>query len=251
MKARIAWLLVLCALALAVSSAVAQENLQYQRRGNRNEGIKPKPVAGYDIELLSARVDDRADLANLGAMLAFRFFLKERADVYPLVRELEDKHNYVLDNVQPSKPWRVGYGNVFEWPTSVVLARLSSVKPSDLGIVVRLVRATPSVEESVAPVVFYQSPAPPAVYGYLFSFRLRDDAAITARIFRDGEDREVFSQRFSRQSGGRPFTVKWDFANVAVPEGRYRVVLTGYFLDSNKPIQQTVKFYHKPEIRRR
>lgn len=40
-----------------VSAASAQVELQYQNRGNRYEGIKPKPVSGVDIELISARVD--------------------------------------------------------------------------------------------------------------------------------------------------------------------------------------------------
>jgi hypothetical protein len=251
MKPRTLGLLVLCALAFVANSAVAQESLQYQRRGNRNEGIKPRPVSGYDVELLSARVDHREDMSKLGAMLGFRFFLKERTDVYPLVREMDYQHDYVLDNVQPGKAWQAGYGNVFEWPTAVVLGRLGEFKPSDLGIVVRLGRPTPSVDENVAPVVFYQSVVQPRVNGYLFTFSLRDDGAVTARIFRDGEDKDVFTQKFSRQSGGRPFTVKWDLADDAMPEGRYRVVLTGYFFDSNKPIQQTVRFYHQPVIRLR
>lgn len=248
MKPTRVWPLVLCALALAGNSAVAQQDLQYQRRGNRSEGIKPRPVSGYDAELLSARVDHQEDMSKLGATLAFKFFLKDRADVYPLVRELEYKHSYVLDNVQPGTTWRAGHWNVFEWPTGVVLGRLSGFKPADLGIVVRLGKVTPSVDENVAPVLFYQTAAVPVVSGYLFTFSLRDEGAVTARIFREGEDKEVFTQRFSRQSGGRPFTVKWSFAKAAMPEGRYRVVLTGYFLDNNKPIQQTVRFYHQPAI---
>jgi hypothetical protein len=75
MKARALSLLVLCALALAVSPAVGQQDVQYQRRGNRSEGIKPKPVSGYDVELLSALVDTQEDMSRLGPTLGFRFFL--------------------------------------------------------------------------------------------------------------------------------------------------------------------------------
>ena len=35
----------------------AQRDLQYQKRGDRYEGIKPKPVSGYDIELISVLAD--------------------------------------------------------------------------------------------------------------------------------------------------------------------------------------------------
>jgi hypothetical protein len=249
MKPRVLGLLFLCALTLIAHPAPAQDDLQYQRRGNRNEGLKPRPVSGYDVELLSARVDHPEDMSRLGATLAFRFFLKERTEVYPLVRELEYKYDYVLDKVQPGKAWQVGFGNVFEWPTAVVLGRIGELKPSDLGIVVRLGRPTPSVDEQVAPIVFYQSVLQPKVNGYLFTFSLRDDGAVTAKIFREGDDKDVFTQRFSRVSGGRPFTVKWNLVSAAVPEGRYRLVLMGYFLDSNRPIQQTVRFYHQPNVR--
>lgn len=247
MKARALSLLVLCALALAVNPVVAGQDVQYQRRGNRSEGIKPKPVSGYDVELLSALVDTQEDMSGLGPTLGFRFFLKEPDGVYPLVKELESKHYYVLDNVQPATPWQVGYGNVFEWPTAVVLGRLSALKPSDLGVVVRLGKATSSVDENVAPAMYYQSKAAAGMKGYLFTFSLRDDGNVIAKVFREGQDTEVFIQRQARQPGGRPFTVKWDLADAKVPEGRYRVVLSGYFLASNKPIQQTVRFYHQPD----
>jgi hypothetical protein len=248
MKARTLWFLMLCAQVVGVNPAVAQQDIQYQRRGNRNEGIKPRPISGYDIELLSALVDTHEDMSRLGPMLGFRFFIEEPADVFPLVRELEYKHYYVLDNVQPGISWQVRSWNLFEWPTAVVLGRLSGFRPSDLGIVVRLGRATASVNEHVAPAVFYQSSTPPTVTGYLFTFRLRDEAAVIARVFREGQDTDVFSQRIARQSAGRPFVVKWDLADRKMSEGRYRVVLSGYFLGSNKPIQQTVRFYHQPAI---
>ena len=35
----------------------AQLDLQYQQRGDRYEGVKPKPVSGYDIELISVLAD--------------------------------------------------------------------------------------------------------------------------------------------------------------------------------------------------
>jgi hypothetical protein len=248
MKARALSLLVPCALALAMTPVMAGQDIQYQRRGNRSEGIKPKPVSGYDVELLSALVDTQEDMSRFGPTLGFRFFLKEPVGVYPLVKELETKHYYVLDNVQPATPWRVGYGNVFEWPTDVVLARLSGFKPSELGVVVRLGKATPSVDENVAPAIFYQSKPAGRIRGYLFTFSLRDDGNVTAKVFREGQETEVFSQRQARQSRDRPFTVNWALANAAVPEGRYRLVLSGYFLATNKPIQQTVRFYHRPEV---
>ena len=251
MNARALWFFILCTLVVALMPALAQQDIQYQRRGNRNEGIRPKPVSGYDVELLSALVDTREDMSRLDAMLGFRFYLNEPVAVHPLVRDLEFKHYYALDNVQPATPWQVGRVNVFEWPTGVVLARLGAFKPSDLGIIVRLGKATASVDEHVAPAVFYQSRPPARATCYLFTFTLREDGAVTAKVFREGQDTEVFSQRIARQLGGRPFVVKWDLAKGEVSEGRYRMVLSGYFLGNNKPIQQTVRFYHQADIDKR
>ena len=150
MKARTLWLLVQCTLALGLNPAVAQQDLQYQRRGNRSEGIKSKPVSGYDVELLSALVDTQEDMSKLGATIGFRFFLKDpAAGVYPLVRELELRNTITFwTTLQPGTAWQVGYGNVFEWPTGVVLGRLDAFKPSDLGIVVRLGKATASIDKT-------------------------------------------------------------------------------------------------------
>jgi hypothetical protein len=241
------WVVALCALTLGVEAAVAQDDLQYQRRNNRNEGIKPKPVSGYAVELLSARVDYQEDMSGRAGKLAFRFFLERPTSVHAVVRELEYKHYYWLDNIQPTTPWQAGYGNVFEWPTRDVIGRLEGFNPSELGIVVRLGKATPSLVENVAPVVFYQSGVPPRAKGYIFIFRLREDGNVTATIFRDGVEQPLARQHFSRQSGGRPFAVKWD-PKTEMPEGPYRVVLKGYALDTNDEINQTVTFYHQPAI---
>ncbi len=238
----------LYALLVLTYPALGQDDLQYQRRANRYEGIRPKPVSGYDVELLSARVDHKEEITKLGERLALKFYLKEPADVHLFVRELEYKHYYWLDKVQPVSPWKVGYGNVFEWPTGDVLGQLKDFKLSELGVVARLGKPAPSVIEKVAPVVFYQSQLPSKTKGYLFTFRLREDGKVTATIFKEGAGAGLAKQTFARQAGGRPFTVKWDLSGINVPEVFYRVVLKGYFLDTNEPISQTVSFYHQPHI---
>ncbi len=244
---KIAHALAFC-LALVFALAWAQDELQYQRRSNRFEGIKPKPVSGYDVELLSARVDHKEDWTKLGERLGLKFFLKERAEVFLFVRELEYKHYYWLDKVEPRAPWKVGYDNVFEWPTKDVLSQLKDFRPTELGVIARLGKFGPSVLEKVAPVVFYQSKLPARAQGYLFTFRLREDGKVTAMIFKEGGDTPLVTQTFKQQPGGRPFTVKWDLSEAPAPEGAYRVVLKGYFRDTNEAISQTVSFYHQPII---
>jgi hypothetical protein len=46
-----------------------------------------------------------------------------------------------------------------------------------------------------------------------------------------------------------PFTFKWDVTTPAAPEGAYKLVLSGYLLDTNQKISQVVQFYHRPLIR--
>src|SRR5450631_2909365 len=79
-------------MSFASVAAQAQEDLQYQKRANRYEGIKPKPVSGFDIELLSARVDFSDDPEKLGERFHARFFLERPAEVHIVVRELDYKH---------------------------------------------------------------------------------------------------------------------------------------------------------------
>ena len=43
----------------------ADSNLDYQNRGDRFEGIRSKPVSGYDIELISVLVDYQEPAAQL------------------------------------------------------------------------------------------------------------------------------------------------------------------------------------------
>jgi hypothetical protein len=52
------------------SYALPDARLQYQDRGNRHEGIRPKPVSGYDIELISVRVDYKEESEQMPDHLA-------------------------------------------------------------------------------------------------------------------------------------------------------------------------------------
>ena len=227
--------------------ASAQEELRYQRRADRFEGIKPKPVSGFDIELLSALVDYRDKPERLGERFHIRFFLPRSEEVYIVVRELDYRHYYWLDRVKPSTGWKAGFDNVFDWPTSDVLKPLG-VQISELGVVARLKRERPSAIENVAPVMFYQSQFPTRVPGYVFHFRLREDAKIRGAIYREAGGDPIVSLDLGRQRGGRPFWVKWDATSVPAPEGVYRLVVSGYLLSSNDPVSQVVEFYHRPQI---
>jgi hypothetical protein len=226
---------------------VGETSLEYQNRGNRYEGVKPKPVSGYDIELISAIVDYKEEVVQLPERLKVQFYLKQPSKVYLTVREFDYTYYYWMDRVQPAQPWRLGFDNAFDWPTREVIQPLGHITMYDLGVVARLDKLEPSKSELVAPVIFYHSHIPTVIQGYLFTFKTSGDARLTCAVYKEGESEPLFTQSLQRQRGGRSFTVRWDSAQVG--QGSYRLVLRGYFLETNMPIDQTVTFYHQPNVR--
>jgi len=230
------------------ATAIAQDELLYQKRANRYEGIKPKPVSGFDIELLAAQIDYREPTSAWGDRLRARFFLDQPRPVYLVVRELDYKYFYWLDKVEPKEPWRAGFGNVFEWPTNEVLKQLRGIQPYDLGAVARLDKPTPSADENVAPVLLYQSQPPQAAGAYVFYFRLREDAALKASIYAEGDaEQPIYAQDLGRLPAERPLAVRWT-TTAMTHAGKYRLVLKGHLLSTNDPIVQVVRFYHQPKL---
>jgi len=230
------------------SSVRAQDELQYQRRGNYYEGIKPKPVSGFDIELLSARIDYSDRAQRLADRFRLRFFLERPSAVSITIRELDYRHFYWLDRIQPSTPWKAGFGNVFQWHTDAVVRQLGDLRISDLAVVARLDRKNPGALEKVAPVVLYQSQHPERVNGYVFDFKLREEAKVKAAVYAATGGDALAYRELGREPGGRPFSFRWDVSDPPVPEGWYKLVLSGYLLATNDPVSQVVEFYHRPRI---
>ncbi len=230
--------------------ALAEMHLQYQDRGGRYEGIKPKPVSGYDIELISVVVDYKDEVRRMPDRFKVKFFLqpplKDPSKVYLTVRELDYKYYYWLDKVQPPpNSWRPGFDNVFEWPTQDVIQQLDDIKMYDLGVVIRLDKSIPSWSERVAPAILYHYQFPVTIKGYKFTFKTNSDAHLKCSVYKEKE--LVFTQVFPKKRGGRPFVVRWDSSNAV--EGSYSLVVKGFFLDTNDPIDQIVNFYHQPVVK--
>lgn len=230
-----------------ISIAAAQSGLQYQNRGNRHEGIKPKPVSGYDIELISAKINYQEETDQFPDFCRIRFFLKSVTEVHLIVRELDYRYFYWMDKVNPQKPWRPGFENVFAWPTKEVIQQLKGLKPYDLGVVARLNKEEASKTEDIAPVILYHNKVPSMINGYLFTFKTNGDARFTCSIYGEGEEEPTFTSIFQRQRGGRPFTVRWDSKNAM--KGLYKLVIKGYFLENNIHLDQTVRFFHEPIVK--
>lgn len=230
--------MLLCALPLLAQYDPA---LQYQNRGNRHEGLRPKPVSGYDIELLSALVDWREPSLTWPPALRLKFYLPTAEAVFVTVRQPRPKTTYYwLDKVVPPAPWRPQTFNEFAWPTEPVLRKLTLVTTDDLGAVVRLRQSDPARREAVAPAALYHTQAPQTVDGYRFTFKTNGTAFVTGRIYRG--DREVFRRPQNRERAGSPFTLNWDAQGQ--PDGEYRLEISGYF-DDNTPLAKEVRFHHQ------
>lgn len=226
----------------------ADSNLDYQNRGDRFEGIRSKPVSGYDIELISVLVDYQEPATQLPDQLRVAFHLQSQPAVHLTVREQDYRLFYWLDKIKPTKPWQANSLNEFTWPTSAVLRQLDQrLNIYDLGVLIRLKKETPAAEEDVAPAILYHTTPPEKIGGYLFTMKINGDARLSCKVLRDGTADPLMSQSFRRIPGGRPFTVRWDAAGTQ--EARHALVCTGFFLDTNKRLDQTIRFLHKPTAR--
>jgi hypothetical protein len=226
----------------------ADANLDYQNRGDRFEGVKPKPVSGYDIEVISVLADYQEPSTQLPDQLRVGFYLQRETPVYLTVREQDYRLYYWLDRVTPAKGWQAKSVNEYIWPTKPVLRELDQkLNPYELGVLIRLGRDTPAENEEIAPAILYHAQPPAKISGYLFTMKTNGDARLSCRILRGKESTEFMTQAFRRLPGGRPFTVRWDAAGAQ--EGQYSLVCKGYFLDTNEELNQTVSFFHRPTVR--
>ncbi len=229
-------------------SVQAASDLDYQNRGDRFEGVRPKPVSGYDIEVISVLADYHEPADQLPDQLRIKFHLPGQTTVHLTVREQDYRLFYWLDRVKPVKEWQAKSANEFTWSTEAVLRQLDhKLNMYELGVLIRLKRETPASVEDIAPAILYHAMPPEKIGGYLFTMKTNGDARLSCKVYREGEPAELMTQAFRRIPGGRPFTIRWEAADV--PEAQYTLVCNGYFLDNNQPVQQAVRFFHKPSAK--
>ncbi len=246
LKLHAKWLLL--GVMMAPLTLWADTNLDYQNRGDRFEGVKPKPVSGYDIEVISVLADYQEPANQLPDQLRVGFYLQSQTPVQLTVREQDYRLYYWLDRVTPAKGWQAKSVNEYTWPTAAVLRQLDQkLNPYELGVLIRLGRDTPAENEDIAPAILYHAQLPDKIGGYLFTMKTNGDARLSCKVLRGKESAELMTQTFRRIPGGRPFTVRWDAKGAQ--EGQYSLVCNGYFLDTNQPLHQTVRFFHRPAAR--
>ena len=247
---RISWGLCICLVFLgAPPSLRAQLDLQYQQRGDRYEGVKPKPVSGYDIELISVLADyqEPHEAEGFPKRVTLRFYLAGDEVVHLTVRELDYRAYYWLDRVKPAEPWEQGFQNVFVWPTDPVLSQLRpKLDLYEIGALVRLNSATSSTIENVAPAVLYHTELPDQIEGYRFTMKTGEDARLMATIIQQDTGQEMDVQKFRRKRAGRPFTIQWKTKDAS--PGLYALKITGFSLSTNQSITKEIHFYHQPSL---
>lgn len=249
-------LLILIVLGGVPTQLPAQLDLQYQSRsqeqlGNWQEGVKPKPVSGGKVELISVLADyqEPGGSGHFPNPVKLQFYLDNTHDVFLTVRELDYRTYYWLDKVHPARPWGKGFHNVFVWPTDPVLQQLTpKLDLYDLGALIRLDAETASSIERVAPGVLFHSVPPSKIEGYFFTLKTGEDARLMATIIQDATGKEVETQTFRRKRAGRPFTIHWD-AKDAEP-GFYKLDISGFSLSTNQTLSKEIHFYHQPTVNR-
>lgn len=230
-------------LGLLCSVLWAQPELEYQERGDYFEGVKPRPVSGFDIEVLSALVDYKEAASRLPDRLRVRFYLDKKSDVHMIVRELDTSLFYWLDKVRPAHSWRDGSYNEFVWPTDKVLQRLDDkLDIYKLGVLVRVGQPTPARVERLAPALLYHSTVPDSIPGYLFTMKTNGDARLSCSIYREGKSDPLTTETFTRAYAGLSFTVHWDARGER--DGDYTLVCKGFFLDTSEKLEQVISFHH-------
>jgi len=152
---------------LISSQAVwADADLDYQNRGDRFEGVKPKPVSGYDIEVISVLADYQDPATQLPDQLRLGFYLQNQTPVHLTVREQDYRLYYWLDRVKPAREWKAKSVNEYTWSTGAVLRQLDQkLNPYELGVLIRLGRETPAENEDIAPAILYHARPPEKVSG--------------------------------------------------------------------------------------
>ena len=241
-------LVLLCTVAwLTPYRGRAQTALEYQRRGDHFEGIRPSPVSGFDLELLAGVVEHTAQPERVPDKLTLKFFADRSDRLWITVREIDNSHFYWLDRVIPKVPWSIGSTNSFRWDATTVLQRIAPpLRVGDLGAVLRVGRSEPSAEEHILPVALVATTGRVKVDAYRFSFKPCCDVNVVCSLHAGNAEEALSTQVFRRTPGGRPFT--WRVDATKLPAGEYRLVVRGYLTETNQHIHQVVRFTHRPVL---
>ena len=249
---------------------ISYAELDYRNRENRWEGIKRPPRSGAVLFLISAKVkheDCKGPLSgrlkisfNLDDNLVKKYNLQNRQATHLTVREINNTHNYWLDQAKITNYKTDGYINRFEWSTFDVLEQLpgNGITCQNLGVLVRLKESNDTLEkEHIAPAILYQTELPLKVIGYDFSFLPLRDCHLVFFAYKDEnkplsneqpDDTALFKKTFLHISGNIPFHFLWDTKNLKT--GYYALVVNGYLKKKSESFKKTVRFFHTNTVQK-
>jgi hypothetical protein len=162
--------LMLCLLVVWACSTLAEMHLQYRKRGNRFEGIRPKPVSGYDIEPISARVDYKEEGTQMPERFKVKVYLAQPSQVHLTVRELDYKYYYSHVDWLFQGKGRKGLDNRGRRGNSPAMARESVSSPvhrrlRENRLMCRIIRVPATLDK------FFGTLSPCFHWDHLASFR--------------------------------------------------------------------------------
>src|SRR5262245_37178309 len=160
MKIKVASLLAIifnACIACETNSVNPLSDNRYINRGDRCEGRKENPQnPGNEspvLELVSARVDyEDGTLTSLPTKLKVAFYSPQKSTSKIVVREVQPNYSYWMTRTSECKD---GFGNVFQWLTQPILAKLGLTKMYELGVVIRLGDLKQDSDGTIAPAIFY------------------------------------------------------------------------------------------------
>ncbi|MCB1057634.1 MAG: hypothetical protein KDD11_19205 [Acidobacteria bacterium] len=225
---------------MALVASAQVDLLKYGQRAHRWEGVRNRPVSGFDVELLGVQAQGDENLPDrFDDQVSARFYLDARSPLYFVARERFPKTYYWLDRVEPARTWDQRNVNIFSWPAGDVLRPLG-LDPSDLVFLARLDWERPRRQEHVAPVLL--SERRQEISSYRFTFKTNSRAKVRARVFAANGTHHWQSGALTEVEGDTPFDLVWPCSDQ--PDGTYRLVLEGYFLRDNSKVSQEVTFTH-------
>ncbi len=227
-------------------------NVEYGKRSTKprggeryEEGITRPFYATDHVELIGAMVHEHVPVNQIPETLTLDYKLPYKASVHLLVQELEYSRGYQMYCLR-----EMGTKPPFEWPGTVIQAldEMEKFDLDNLTAVARLNQKDSAPNQEVAPVVFYRTEnAKITGKRYLFIFRPAWEIMVTsAAIYKlETPNSEPVKQLLTNETrpGEQWFWLVWDGGGAST--GYYQVKLTGYATDTNRLIDQTVKFYHE------
>ncbi len=236
-----------CAVLIAGTANLNAQDLAWQDRGDRHEGVIAREnISGGYFKLLGVRVEEGEQLQKTAVNLQISFWLPSPQVLN--IRVYEPHSNYWM--VPHAKKFSAQMQS-FAWPLAPVIRALN-LELQQLQVLV-----ADENETLYFPARLFTS-APPASadWRYLFSFDSKGSVELAGTITRESGKQLVPVKKFTltEEYPGR-VRIVWDGKDSAgqeTPSGVCRLQLQGsiYLSDSEETLTVDVRFMHRGKVER-